>query len=103
MVMPNRHDGASSPEWWDDLPPEVKRRISPPAPDPSAGSVPDRVPDPAANRGVDRAESDRPAFRPAVVGDLSRLALLFLVVVLGNVLFLLIALSFVFNRATGAT
>jgi hypothetical protein len=94
MVMPNRHDGASSPEWWDDLPPEVRRRVSRPV----SVATPDSSPD----RGVDHAEQDRPTYRPAVVADLSRLALLFLVIVLANVLFLLIALSFLGNRGSTA-
>jgi hypothetical protein len=93
MVMPNRHDGASSPEWWDDLPPEVKRRIArPPA---------DGVPEPAADRVTEAAAPDRSFDRPRVFSDLSRLALFFLIAALANVLFLLIALSFLFNRAAG--
>jgi hypothetical protein len=89
MVMPNRHDGASSPEWWDDLPPEVKRRIArPPA-------------DAAFDRTAEAATPDR-AYRPRVFSDLSRLALFFLVAALANVVFLLIALSFLFNRTASA-
>jgi hypothetical protein len=28
MVMRNRHDGANAPQWWDDLPPEIKKRCA---------------------------------------------------------------------------
>jgi hypothetical protein len=84
MVMPNRHDGANSPGWWDDLPSSVKRRIS--KPDPST----------PAHRSSERQEEA--PYRPAVVADLSRLAILFFVVALANVVFLLIALSFLFGR-----
>ena len=93
MVMPNRHDGASSPEWWDDLPPEVKRRIARP--------LADAAPEPAADR-VETATQDHSPYRPRVFSDLTRIALFFLIAALANVLFLLIALSFVFNRAAGA-
>ena len=91
MVMPNRHDGASSPEWWDDLPPEVKRRVARPAAD-----------EPTADRATETAAPDRSVYRPRVFSDLSRLALFFLIAALANVLFLLIALSFLFNRAAGS-
>ncbi|HVL10974.1 MAG TPA: hypothetical protein VM529_00310 [Gemmata sp.] len=86
--MPNRSDGASSPEWWDDLPPEVKRRVARPAPEPAVGRETDRAPEVPASH------------RPTLLADLSRLALLFLVIVLANVLFLLIALSFLTNRGS---
>jgi hypothetical protein len=77
MVMRNRHDGGHGPPgWWDDLPPAVKARITgPPAPDP----------DPAAD--------PRPTSLDWV-RELSRVALLFLAVAVANVLFLLVALSF---------
>jgi hypothetical protein len=94
MVMPNRHDGASSPEWWDDLPPEVKRRIARP--------TAEAVPEPTEDRVVETAIPDRSPYRPRVFSDLSRIALFFLIAALANVLFLLIALSFVFNRAASA-
>jgi hypothetical protein len=85
MVMPNQHDGASSPGWWEDLPPQVKQRVSPP--------VPTSAIEPPARR-EEFAEHDPAPYRPAVITDLSRLAILFLVVALANVLFLLVALSF---------
>lgn len=79
MVTRNQHDPSSS-GWWDDLPPAVKRRVQRP------GS--DLLPHPANT-------SDEPGqYRPRVVYDLSRLAMLFFAVALANLLFLLIALSF---------
>ncbi|MDB5313312.1 MAG: hypothetical protein JWO38_7514 [Gemmataceae bacterium] len=84
MVMRNQHDGAGSSEWWDDLPPKIRSRFGTlPADDPAA------APDPPAPA--------RPAAGPSVfdwVRELSRLALLFLAVAIGNIVFLLIALSF---------
>jgi hypothetical protein len=72
MVMRNRHDGGAS-GWWDDLPPAIKARFAgPPAP------------------------AERPP--PTALEwarELSRVALLFLAVAVANVLFLLVALSFV--------
>jgi hypothetical protein len=90
MVMPNQHDGGSSPGWWDDLPSAVKQRVSRPAP--PAGESP--------RARQDEHHEPRPAsYRPAVVYDLSRLAILFFVVALANVLFLLVALSFLAGPA----
>jgi hypothetical protein len=81
MVMRNRHDGKNSPEWWDDLPPAVRKRISP------APSV--------EREGSWRTNQREPvAYRSGVLRDLARLAVLFLIVALANLLFLLIALSF---------
>lgn len=84
MAMRNRHDGTDTPEWWDDLPPAVRNRISPRFRHEWDGEEklsPTPPPDRAANR-------------PSIVFDLSRLAVLFLVVAIANLLFLLIALSF---------
>jgi hypothetical protein len=83
MVMRNKHDGSSSNGWWDDLPPAVKKRVtpaeSPAAEDTDAGHSPPAAATPC---------------RPAILVDLSRLAILFVAVALGNLAFLLIALSF---------
>lgn len=76
MVMRNRHDGGNT-GWWDDLPPRVKARFAGPPPRPDA--------DPPA----------APASRLEWVRELSRVALLFLAVAVANVLFLLVALSFI--------
>lgn len=74
MVMRNRHEGGGTSGWWDDLPPAVKARFSQPALAPAA----------------DR----RPPTALEWVRELSRVALLFLAVAVANVLFLLVALSF---------
>ncbi len=86
MVMRNRHDGGNSPGWWDDLPPAVKKRLSRPQP----------APPPATETHPKEPE---PAYRPAIVSDLSRLAILFVMVALANVLFLLLALAFLSGRS----
>jgi hypothetical protein len=81
MVMRNGR-GGSGPGWWDDLPPAVRQRVSRPEPEPRP------APDPA----------DPPPYRPAVLSDLTRLGLVFLLVALSNLLFLLLALSFLSGR-----
>ena len=80
------NDGASPGGWWDDLPPAVKRRVTP------------RPPEVEARRDPP-AEVPPPAYRPAVFADLTRLAGLILVVALANLLFLILALSFLAGRA----
>lgn len=87
MATRNRHDGKDTPDWWDDLPPAVRRRFAQP---------PRAEPD-ESGAGVDRAPPPHePAHyhRPGILRDLSRLAVLFVIVAIANLLFLLIALSF---------
>lgn len=83
MVTRNQHDGGSSSGWWDDLPAAVKARVQRPAPAPEQPTA--------------RATEPAP-YRPTVVYDLTRLAALFLAVALANLLFLLVALSFLSGR-----
>jgi hypothetical protein len=79
MVMPNRN-GGRSPDW-DDLPPSVRSRF---AGAPRAGAEP-------------AAPACEPLAPRALALDLSRLALLFLCVALGNIAFLLLALWFIYG------
>ena len=88
MVMRNKHDGASSNGWWDDLPPAVKKRVTPTQP--ADGEADDAGHSP---------QSGAAPYRPAILSDLSRLAILFVAVALGNLAFLLIALSFLSGHA----
>lgn len=76
MVMRNRSDGGNT-GWWDDLPPRVKARFAGP---PTVVAEPAPAPTPT---------------RLDWVRELSRVALLFLAVAVANVLFLLVALSFI--------
>jgi hypothetical protein len=78
MVMRNRNEGSDTPHWWDDLPPKVRNRFSKPP------SAEDLLPEPAAP-AVSRGE---------LLGDLSRLAGMFFLIAIGNILFLLVALFF---------
>jgi hypothetical protein len=90
MVMQNRHDGANSHEWWEDLPPGLRKRFgNTPLPDPQ--------PSPGEPAGQRPTSDAPPATRPGVLRDLSRVAGLFVVVAVINLLFLLIALAFLFN------
>ena len=82
MVMRNRHDGSGTPSWWEDLPPRVRDRFSHPP-------TPDEPPEPTAS------EPQPLLSRREIAGDLTRLVLLFAVVAVANLLFLLVALSFV--------
>ncbi|HEX4613628.1 MAG TPA: hypothetical protein VH092_35930 [Urbifossiella sp.] len=82
--MRNRHDSGSPSGWWDDLPPRVKARFAGPPPaavDPEPPAPP-AAPTPARPSSLEW------------VRELSRVALLFLAVAVANVLFLLVALSF---------
>jgi hypothetical protein len=83
MVMPNRSEGGAS-GWWDDLPPRVKARFAGPPPAPAAPEPPTATV--AARPGPTALDWVR---------ELSRFALLFLAVAVANVLFLLVALSFI--------
>jgi hypothetical protein len=85
MVMRNRHDGGGTPQWWDDLPPRVRSRFSnPPAPD-----------EPAERTAADPRPTPT---RREIAGDLSRLVLLFAAIAIANLLFLLVAVSFLTGR-----
>jgi hypothetical protein len=87
MVMQNRHDGAQSHDWWDDLPPAVRKRFScRPLPEPP------QVP------STPRIEQEAARPRPGIMRDLGRVAGLFLVVAIANLLFLLLALIFIFSE-----
>ena len=89
MVMRNRYDGTNTPDWWDDLPPAVRKRISP-------------APQEAESRGEAAHVSEPVAHRPGILRDLTRLAVLFLIVALANLLFLVIALSFLIGGPPAA-
>lgn len=80
MVMRNRNDGADARRWWDDLPPRVRQRVGLPPPEAEAAAEP-----PTVSRGE-------------LLRDLSAVAVLFAVVAVANLLFLLVALSFVAGR-----
>ena len=82
MVMSNRRDGSGAPHWWDDLPPHIRDRFAQPLA-------------PAAEPEGRAADAPAPLGRRELLGDLSRLAVLFVLIAIGNVLFLLVALSFV--------
>jgi hypothetical protein len=82
MVMRNRSDGNNAPHWWDDLPPQVRKRVTQPLTprwrtEPPPGELPE-----ALGRGE-------------LVRDLSRLAALFALFTIGIMLYLLVAVTFV--------
>lgn len=84
MVMRNRHEGTNTPDWWDDLPPAVRKRLSPP---------PRRV-EAEAEGTLDEPRLEPGAYRSGHLRNLTLLAMMFLAVALAILLFLLIALSF---------
>lgn len=87
MVMRNRHDdGANAPGWWDDLPPNVRKRCS---------SSPHR--EGADDSDPFSGQTDGSS-RTGVAWDLSWLALVFVIIALANILFLLAALTFLHGR-----
>ncbi len=84
MVMPNRSDGAGSSGWWDDLPPRIRNRFSGP---------------PRLEQTPAEPDQTRPNH---LIRDLSGLAGLFLAVAVANLLFLLIAMSFLASHTPTA-
>jgi hypothetical protein len=84
MVMRNRHDDAGMPNWRDDLPPSVRKRFGK-----STSSEPVGNEEASPN-----AEGRETSSHAGIVRDLTRLAALFLVVAVANLLFLLIAITF---------
>ncbi len=84
MVMRNRNGESDANQWWESLPSRVRTRISAPLP-PALEPQPETLP---------QAFSLRELLR-----DLATLALLFGIITLANILFLLVALSFVFGRS----
>lgn len=82
MVMSNRRDGSGPPHWWDDLPPHIRDRFAQPLA-------------PAAEPECRAADPPAPLGRRELLIDLSRLAVLFVLIAVGNILFLLVALSFI--------
>lgn len=86
MVMRNRGDGSDAPHWWDDLPPKLRERFSTP------------ITQLDEERPAPRAEEPPPPVRGSeLVGELSRLAFAFALVVFGLILFLSAALYFVYG------
>jgi hypothetical protein len=85
MVMRNRHDGANAPQWWDDLPPEIKKRCA---------NTPHLKNQDASQRDCDQEDFWRDSPIPSAVRvrrDLSRLALIFVILAFANLVFLLLA------------
>jgi len=92
MVMRNRHDGANAPQWWDDLPPEIKKRCA---------NSPHLRNQELSDNDCDEQEDwweNPPPSRVRVTRDLSWLALIFVALVVAILTFLLIATSFLRDR-----
>ena len=87
MVARNQMEGSDSPHWWDNLPAQMRVRFSQPI-------THDAEPE-LGNRDERAVEVLPPPSRAEIIGDLSRLAGLFVLVACGCILFLLLALSFV--------
>jgi hypothetical protein len=90
MVMRNRHDGANAHEWWDDLPPGIKKRC--------ANSPYLKIQDRTGWQPQDQQDDSSPSAR-GIARDLSWLALIIFVIALANLLFMLVAISFLHDRA----
>jgi hypothetical protein len=78
--MRNRHEGGGTPQWWDDLPPQVRNRFK----------------QPVAQQEEQAAPPDSPLFsRLNLLVDLSKLAAVLFLVSVGILLYLLVAMSYV--------
>ncbi|MCS6866902.1 MAG: hypothetical protein RMJ56_12895 [Gemmataceae bacterium] len=88
MVMRNRYEGSGSPQWWDDLPPRVRQRFTPPRPGPE---LPTRSSPPAPPAAAPEPVPER----HQVLLDLTRFAALFVLASVIILFYLLIALSYV--------
>ncbi len=87
MVMRNRHSGAEPSGWWDDLPPQVRERFGVrPVATPPAPTRP--LPGPHNQQLLDA----RPPL--ALLREMTLLSLLLLGIAVANILFLLLALSY---------
>lgn len=94
MVMRNRGDGSDAPHWWDDLPPKVRERFTRPlAPPDRADQRAEQPAQPAART----QEPPPPVSGGELFGELSRLAVVFALVVVGIILYLFAALYFVYR------
>ena len=86
MVMRNRHEGGSTSGWWDDLPPSVKDRCA---------SSPLRQ---QYHDDLQQMAESRPSPSIRIARDFSWLLLVFVAIAFANILFLLVALSFLYGR-----
>src|ERR1700722_11917627 len=92
MVMRNRHDGANTPQGWDDLPPEIKKRCANAL---HSWNQDDLV----TSREPQEEWFENPSPpRVRIARDLSWLALIFVAIAFANLVFLLIAMSFLHGR-----
>jgi hypothetical protein len=92
MVMRNRHDGANAPQWWDDLPPEIKKRCAN-SPHLKNQDNPETSSEPPSDWFENPSQSPVKVRR-----DLSWLALIFVCIAFTNLLFLFVALWFLNGR-----
>jgi hypothetical protein len=87
MVMHNRNEGSDAPHWWDDLPPKVRDRFRQPiAHDEEAG---------AAAPAVRPADPAPLPSRGELVGDLSRLAAVFVLIAVAILFYMIVAVTYV--------
>lgn len=91
--MRNRNGGEESPDWWHNLPPKVRTRFGP-----CRAEEPEPEVRPQVNRPAEQPPNPGPSPTLARVLELSRLALVFLVVGVANVAFLVMALAFLDGR-----
>jgi hypothetical protein len=92
MVMRNRHDGANAPQWWDDLPPGIKKRC--------ANSSHLQTQNRFATDGQAQEQPDGLSSSPVrIARELSWFALIVLAIVFADLLFILLAVSFLYGRS----
>ncbi|MBY0458162.1 MAG: hypothetical protein K2V38_12540 [Gemmataceae bacterium] len=96
--MRNSNDGTDARRGWDDLPPRVRARVRPDSPPPAHSA--DAPSSPGTSHETDESTHEPAPFVTAaeLARDLSRLALLFSAVAVGNVLFLVLVVKFLFGN-----
>jgi hypothetical protein len=80
--MRNRSDGSNASQWWDGLPPKVRRRVTQPLA-------------PAARADCPAEAAHPPLSGRELVRDLSSLAVLFALIAVVLMLYLLLAVTLV--------
>ena len=93
MVMRNRHNPTGSMEWWEDLPPRIRMRITASCTSPTYPAD-DILQQPETNRPCPAHSTDRGRWRQTW-NELALLLLAFVTIVIVNLAILVVAIAYV--------